>query len=260
MDTPARWRAMFGTRKQQTVAFWIALAFLVGSLLYPPWYHYSRSGGNVEHPNGWFFIFDTAQGERYSWIAKQIDYGRLVFQDIIIVATLASLAWVAAKLSLRPSRTALFMLTPPVLILMFVVGKPIYLDWDVHVELQREAVKCYRKAAEQGKASAQNNLGLCYYKGQGVAQDYEEAVKWYCKAAEQGDAAAQCNLGICCEFGRGVPKDFVQAYKWYNLAANAGGKVWGEMRILEASMRPEQISEALRLSREWQPKNEAANH
>ena len=58
-------------------------------------------------------------------------------------------------------------------------------------------MKWYRKAAEQGHADAQNNLGLCYQYGKGVAKDYAEAVKWYRKAAEQGHARAQCNLGYC---------------------------------------------------------------
>ena len=53
-----------------------------------------------------------------------------------------------------------------------------------------EAVKLYRKAAEQGLADAQYNLGLCYGKGVGVAQNYTEAVKWIKKAAKQGNAGA----------------------------------------------------------------------
>ena len=53
-----------------------------------------------------------------------------------------------------------------------------------------EAVKWYRMAAEQGVAAAHRNLGLCYYLGDGVAQDYVEAVKWCRKAAEQGEAGA----------------------------------------------------------------------
>ncbi|WP_052102780.1 tetratricopeptide repeat protein [Porphyromonas gulae] len=57
-----------------------------------------------------------------------------------------------------------------------------------------EAVKWYRKAAEQGNAHAQNNLGEMYEKGYGVSQDYSEAVKWYLKAAEQGNNEAQYNL------------------------------------------------------------------
>jgi TPR repeat protein len=36
-------------------------------------------------------------------------------------------------------------------------------------------------------ASAPYNLGLMYYNGKGVRQDYAEAVKWYLLAAEQGN-------------------------------------------------------------------------
>ena len=53
----------------------------------------------------------------------------------------------------------------------------------------------YRKAAEQGDASAQYNLGVMYENGHGVEQDDEQAVFWYRKAAEQGYADAQYNLG-----------------------------------------------------------------
>ena len=44
--------------------------------------------------------------------------------------------------------------------------------------------------AERGNASAQYSLGLFYFEGLGVAQDYQEAVRWYLKAAEQGYAEA----------------------------------------------------------------------
>ena len=37
-------------------------------------------------------------------------------------------------------------------------------------------------------------LGVCYYNGRGVEQNYEEAVKWYKKAAEQGNDDAQIML------------------------------------------------------------------
>jgi hypothetical protein len=50
-----------------------------------------------------------------------------------------------------------------------------------------KAVKWYRKAAEQGSASSQSNLGSMYFNGQGVTQNYVKAVKWWRKAAEQGD-------------------------------------------------------------------------
>ena len=60
-----------------------------------------------------------------------------------------------------------------------------------------EAVKWYRKAAEQNYAEGQYNLGVGYYKGEGVAKDQAEAVKWYRKAAEQNYAKAQHNFGVC---------------------------------------------------------------
>ena len=59
-----------------------------------------------------------------------------------------------------------------------------------------EALKWYRLAADQGDASAQNNLGVMYAKGQGVPQNYAEALKWYRLAADQGNASAQSNLGF----------------------------------------------------------------
>lgn len=62
-----------------------------------------------------------------------------------------------------------------------------------------EAVKWYRKSAEQGNAVAQYNLGNCYYDGNGVPQSYEGAVKWLRKAAEQGVADAKEELDMMGE-------------------------------------------------------------
>ena len=53
----------------------------------------------------------------------------------------------------------------------------------------------------------------------GVLRDYTEAAKWFLKAAEQGHASAQGTLGLCYADGQGVPQDYVEAYKRYNLAA-----------------------------------------
>src|SRR6266542_4200866 len=87
------------------------------------------------------------------------------------------------------------------------------------VKDEMEAVKWYRKAAQQSYAMAQYILGLCYAKGEGVAKDEMEAVKWFRKAAEQNDAGAQYDLGVCYANGQGVAKDDVEAMKWYRKAA-----------------------------------------
>ena len=85
-----------------------------------------------------------------------------------------------------------------------------------------EAVRWYRKAAEQGYAAAQNNLGVMYDNGEGVSQDKAEAVRWYRKAAEQGNAAAQNNLGRMYKYGEGVAQDKAEAVRWFRKAAEQG--------------------------------------
>jgi TPR repeat protein len=90
-----------------------------------------------------------------------------------------------------------------------------------------EAVKWFRKAAEQNNATAQCNLGVCYAIGQGVTEDHAEALNWYRRAAEQNDTRAQLYLGVCYADGQGVAKDEAEAVKWYRKAAeqnNAGAQ------------------------------------
>ena len=67
-----------------------------------------------------------------------------------------------------------------------------------------EALKWYRKAAEQGLAKAQNTLGWMYNVGKGTVKDEAEGVKWYRRAAEQGYAKAQRNLGFAYINGTGI--------------------------------------------------------
>jgi TPR repeat protein len=86
----------------------------------------------------------------------------------------------------------------------------------------REAVRLYRLAADQGHASAQSNLGVCYHNGQGVEKDAKEAVRLYRLAANQGLAGAQVNLGACYYIGEGVEKDAKEAARLFGLAANQG--------------------------------------
>jgi tetratricopeptide (TPR) repeat protein len=85
-----------------------------------------------------------------------------------------------------------------------------------------EAAKWYRKAAEQGYAMAQSQLGLMYYVGEGVPQDFAEAARWCRVAAETGITEAQCRLGDMHIKGQGVSQDYVEAAKWCRKAADKG--------------------------------------
>jgi len=80
-------------------------------------------------------------------------------------------------------------------------------------------------------------------------------VKWYRKAADQGIATAQESLGVIYSHGVGVTQDYVQAHMWYNLAAMQGWESASKYRDnLTRVMTPSQIAEAQKLAREWKPK------
>jgi len=84
------------------------------------------------------------------------------------------------------------------------------------------ALKWFRKAADNGHANAQNQVGFMYSAGIAVGKDDSEAVKWYRKAADQGLALAQFNLGVCLDRGIGITQDYKQAAEWYQKAAEQG--------------------------------------
>ena len=128
----------------------------------------------------------------------------------------------------------------------------IVLSGGVLADAFERGVEAYRRAAEQGDASAQYKLGLRYDNGWGVPQDDAEAVKWYRRAAEQGDASAQNNLGVMYGNGQGVPQDDVEAYAWFNLAAAQGNAKGMKNRdIAASSLTLSDRSRAQTLSREY---------
>jgi len=111
------------------------------------------------------------------------------------------------------------------------------------------AFRLWKPLAEGGDVDAQAELGSMYYWGAApaVPQDYAEALKWFRMAAEQGRGLAQHRLGEMYMNGEGVPQDFVKAYMWWSLA---------DATLLESLaqiMTPDQIAEAQKLAREWQP-------
>lgn len=116
-----------------------------------------------------------------------------------------------------------------------------------------EAVKWFRKAAEQGHAVAQNTLAASYYDGRGVEKDRRTALVWSHKAAAQGLASAQYNLGLAHFEGEGVLQDFVEAHMWLNLAAAQSYNDSATLRDEVASkMSAAQIEKSQSLARQWQ--------
>ena len=111
------------------------------------------------------------------------------------------------------------------------------------------AVKWYRKAADQGYADAQSNLGFMYGNGKGVPQNDAEAVKWYRKAADQGDASAQSNLGTMYYLGEGIPENTIKAYVWFSMAKTQGEtKASTNLDLIKPEMTKQQIADAQTLA------------
>jgi len=106
--------------------------------------------------------------------------------------------------------------------------------------------------AEQGDANAQFELGSKYLlELDGLPKNDLEAMKWYRKSAEQGNAMAGNMLSAMYKNGYGVPKDVVQAYMWDNLAAAQDSRFIKFRDRVKKAMTLAQIAEGDRLTHEW---------
>jgi len=71
---------------------------------------------------------------------------------------------------------------------------------------------------------------------------------WYTKAAEQGYAMAQSNLGFMYGNGYGVPENDVKAYVWASMGKANGNEIAKEnIDIYKTRMTREQIAKAQEL-------------
>ncbi len=85
-----------------------------------------------------------------------------------------------------------------------------------------KAIIWYRKSADQGVASAENNLALIYATGRGVERDPTSALRLWLSAANKGHVQAQYNAGLAFFRGSGVERDIGRASQLFQQAA-AGG-------------------------------------
>jgi len=78
-------------------------------------------------------------------------------------------------------------------------------------------------AAEAGNADAQCMIGCLYQLATGVPQDGSEAVRWYRKAADQDHPIAWCNLGTIYVSGLLGAPDEDEGRRCYLRAYQLGG-------------------------------------
>ena len=97
-----------------------------------------------------------------------------------------------------------------------------------------EAARWYSRAAVYGRGDqAQANLGDMYWKGQGVTRDYAEALKLWRRAAGKGRTIPMANIGLFYAQGTGVAKDMCVASSWWrNAAALDGGVAQNNLSLM----------------------------
>jgi TPR repeat protein len=93
-------------------------------------------------------------------------------------------------------------------------------------ESDAAAVQWFERAARQGLAEAQFQLGNMYAYGLAPLPPEQDpsrlAAQWYFEAARQGHAEAQYSLGILFLTGSGVELSATEARKWIERAAAQG--------------------------------------
>lgn len=88
-----------------------------------------------------------------------------------------------------------------------------------------EAAAWLQKAADQGHAHAQTQLGICYLDGIGIPEDPERAVELFEAASAVGEREATFQLGSCYRFGIGVDTDLEEAVRLLRIAAGESMKI-----------------------------------
>jgi len=196
-----------------------------------------RRGDDAAAIRGYTELAKRGDAEAQYLLAKMYNYGQGVETDYR-----EAVKWyrAAAKQGYAKSQRSLAV--------MYARGHGVAKDTD-------QAIQWLEKASQKGDDWAPTLLGMMYAAGDGVPQDDEEAVKWYRIAAERSNRQAQFVLGVFYARGQGVPQDHVQAYMWLNLAGMTGAKDAIEARDMVAErMTQEQLIEAHRMTREWQPR------
>ena len=109
-------------------------------------------------------------------------------------------------------------------------------------QVDAATAKEWRTTAARGDAWAQFNLGVMYSTGQGVVENDVEAVKWFRKAAEQGDAGGSTTWEICIGrvkvLQRTMSKQSSGTERQRSKGMRGRNRIWGGcMKRVKASRR-----------------------
>ena len=84
------------------------------------------------------------------------------------------------------------------------------------------ALKYFQQSAAQGNSYGLFNLGWMYIDGKGVPQNYKKALEFLKEASEKGHQGALNDVGVMYKKGQGVNQSDEEALKWFQKAAEQG--------------------------------------
>jgi len=85
-----------------------------------------------------------------------------------------------------------------------------------------QAAELFRRACDGGERKGCHDLGLMYFRGEGVTKDLHRAADLYKRACEAGGTGGCLDLGLMYLRGEGVPKDLNRAADFYKRACDLG--------------------------------------
>lgn len=89
-------------------------------------------------------------------------------------------------------------------------------------EMMTAAFSWYKKAADQGDADAQYELGQLYANNDFDQYDLEKSIIWYKKAIDNGNISAAVSLAECYRYGIGIEKNPAKAFELYKKILEEG--------------------------------------
>lgn len=129
---------------------------------------------------------------------------------------------------------------------LFNLGQMHRLGRGVPRDLAR-AEEYYLRAAGLGHVGAQANLGSMYFERSPA--EGGDAIFYWRQAARGGDPASQYMMGVQYFNGDYLAQDFVEAYAWFSLAAAAGqSEARSALSMVKAYLSPEGVAEAEKLA------------
>ena len=121
------------------------------------------------------------------------------------------------------------------------------------------AIALYKRVEHDGPMELHLQIGISYFEGQGLSQNYSIARNWLGRAAEEGSVHAARLLGELERDGRGGDTSLVNAAMWFLLAA-ADQKAMQDLDAISAKLTTEQDQRARQLADIWRMKHPVGLH